>query len=125
MKDQRIHVEASFNVNFCQVLEYHLSKAFKNSVDNVLKYFWCDGIDEPVIIKQFTERNITSMKKIVTQAWIGTTGQDRYQMIIKLGRCSRRKALKGLDLKECLPDIAFEDWVEVDMKSCLIVVKLN
>lgn len=65
------------------------------------------------------------MKKIVTQAWIGTTGQDRYQMIIKLGRCSRRKALKGFDLKKCLPDIAFEDWVEIDVKRCLIVVKLN
>jgi hypothetical protein len=103
MTDQRVHVKASFNTAFCQLLEYHLSKAFANSSDKKLKYFWCDGIDEPLIEQQFTSRNITSIKEITTQARLGSTGQDKYQMIIVLGLCSRRRALKGEDISSCLP----------------------
>lgn len=124
MTDQRINVQASFN-NLCSPLEYYLCAAFSNSPDNVLKYFWCDGIDVPVINEQFTSQNITNIKQIITKAWIGTDGNDRYDMIIKLGRCSRRRALKGLDLEVCLPDSAFVDWVEIDVEDCLIVIKLN
>ena len=125
MTDQRINVQTSFNPGFCQMLEYHLSKAFGSSPDNVLKYFWCDGVDEPVVNEQFTSRNITSIKEVYTQAWIGPDGQDRYQMTIKLGRCSRRKALKGFSLNDCLPDVNTFDWVEIDTENCLIVLQLN
>ncbi|MBK0379731.1 hypothetical protein [Mucilaginibacter segetis] len=122
MTDQRVYVETSLNVNFLQVLEYILSKAFRNSNDHVLKYFWCDGIDKPVINEQFTNRNITSINKVATQAWIGPNGQDRFQMTIKLGPCSRRKVLKGLDLHECLPNAESLDWVEIDTQKFLILL---
>ena len=125
MTDQRINVQASFNGDFCSTLEYHLCDAFMTSTDNVLKYWGCDGVDKPIINEQFTSRNITSIKQIITKAWIGADGNGRYDMVIKLGRCSRRRALKGLDLDDCLPDGAFADWVEVDVGNCLIVVKLN
>ncbi|SHM89910.1 hypothetical protein [Mucilaginibacter sp. OK098] len=95
------------------------------STDIVLKYWGCDGVDEPAINEQFTSRTITSIKQIITKAWIGPRGSGRYDMIIKLGRCSRRKALKGFSLENCLPDADSFDWVEVDVESCLIVVKLN
>jgi hypothetical protein len=73
MTDQRINVQASFN-NLCSPLEYHLCDAFSNLQDNILKYFWCDGVDEPIINEQFTSRNITSIKQLTTKAWIGPGG---------------------------------------------------
>jgi len=125
MTDQRINVQASFNDYFRSLLEFHLCDAFGDLQDNILKYFWCDGISEPAINEQFRSRNITSIKQIITKAWIGPDGNGRYDMIIKLGRCSRRRALRGLNLKECLPDGEFEDWVEIDTENCLITIQLN
>jgi hypothetical protein len=124
MTDQRINVQASFN-KLCPLLEYHLCAAFRNSPDNVLKYWGCDGVDEPIINEQFAARNITSIKQIVTKAWIGPGGTGRYDMITKLGSHSRRRALKGLDLANCLPDVGLIDWLEIDVDECLIVVRLD
>jgi len=124
MTDQRINVQASFNGDFCTELEYHLCRAFENSDDNVLRYVWCDGVDEAMIDEQFTSQNITSIKQIITKAWIGTHGNDRYDMVIKLGQCARRKALKGLNIKSCLPDAELLDWVEIDLENLWIAIQL-
>jgi hypothetical protein len=126
MTDQRINVQASFNGDFCTVLEYHLCRTFENSDDNVLKYIGCDGVDMPIINEQFTSRNITSIKQIITKMWmIGGYGNGRYDMLIKLGRCARRKALKGLSIESCLPDDETLDWVEIDLENLWIVLRLN
>jgi len=121
MIDQRINVQASFNGDFCSVLEYHLTNALMNAAENKWESFWCDGVYEPEINQQFTARNITSIKQIITQAWIEIESDRQYklEMTITLGRCSRRKALKGMDLSSCLPDAELSDWVEVDMEKFL------
>ncbi len=124
MTDQRIKVQVSFNKNFCSILEYFLSAAFTTSTNTILKYWGCDGIYEPVINEQFTNRNITTIKQVTTKTWIGVDGNSQYDMIIKLGRRSRRKALKGLDLVDCLPNVEFADWVNVDMERAIIAVQL-
>lgn len=127
MTDQRINVQASFNGDFCSILEYHLTDALMNAAENKWDTFWCDGIYEPEISQQFTAGNITSIKQITTQACIGTGSDRQYklEMTIMLGRCSRRRALKGMDLSSCMPDTGSDDWFEVDMESCWIGVRLN
>lgn len=112
--------------DFCTVLEYHLCKAFENSGDNVLRYIGCDGVSEPAIEEQFTSRNITSIKQVITKAWmLGVRGSGPYDIMIKLGRRARRKALKGLSLEDCLPDAEALDWMEIDLENCWIVIQLN
>lgn len=69
MTDQRINVQASFNGDFCRILEYHLTDALMNAAENKRKAFGCDGIYEPEIKQQFNARNITSIKQITTQAF--------------------------------------------------------
>ena len=124
MTDQRINVQTSLN-SLCLPLEYHLCAAFANSSHSVFKYLWCDFIDQPVINELFTVKNITSIKQVTTKALIGTNGSSRYDMIIKLGPCSRRKALRGLNLNDCLPDAALSEWIEIDIQDCFIVLQLN
>lgn len=74
-----------------------------NAAKNKWEFSWCDGIYEPEINQQYTSRNITGIKQITTQAWIwiGSDRQYKLEMTITLGRCSRRKALKGTDLSRC------------------------
>lgn len=123
--DQRENVAASFNIDFLAWLEYYLSGALQNSTERRLKYLWCDGIDDPPIHEKFSARNITSMKQIETMAWFGETGQDRYKMILQLGRWSRKRALKGRDLRECLPETDAVNWVEVDELNYSVTIKLK
>ncbi|HVW98181.1 MAG TPA: hypothetical protein VHA56_19590 [Mucilaginibacter sp.] len=125
MPDYIANVQKSFDTSFCQLLEYHLSYTMRNSTDKVLKYFWCDGVDEPIINGQFTDRNITTINKVVIRAWFGTSGQDRYQMTIKLGRCARRKALKGEDISVCLPDVETATWDDMDRSNYSVSLQLN
>ena len=124
MDDKRANVLTSFNADFRSTLEYHLGNAFERAEDPELSGFWCDGIYEPLIYGHFTDKNITSINKLTTWAWIGPTAQDQYIMIIKLGRCSRRKALKGLDLNCCLPDANSFDWVDIDVENKTITIEL-
>lgn len=124
MTDQRTNVQTSFNDDFCSWLEHYLSRAFENSGDNILKYLWCDGVDEPVINEQFTSVNIGNVEQITTIAWIGSDGVDRYDMVIKLGRNARRRALMGLSIEICSPDAELQDWVEIDLENLRIEIQL-
>jgi hypothetical protein len=125
MEDKRTNVQAAFNADFRITLEFHLGDAFGNLDDDELNAFWCDGIYEPIIFERFTSRNITSVNKITTWAWIGPTAGDQYIMIIKLGQRSRRRALKGLDLSGCLPDAKSFDWIDIDVSNKLITIQLD
>jgi len=123
MADKRTNVQIAFNADFCSTLEYHLSGAFSNLGDDMLSTFWCDGIDKPLIYECFNESNITSINELTTCAWIGPKGHDKYRMIIKLGRRSRKRALKGLDLNICMPN-SF-NWVDIDVLNQVITIQLD
>lgn len=125
MIDKRINVQAAFNADFRSTLEFHLGAAFANLDNDELSAFWCDGIYEPLIFEHFTSRNITSINKLMTWAWIGPSARDQYVMTIKLGRCSRIRALKGFDLNTCLPDAYSFDWVDIDVANQVITIQLD
>jgi len=126
MIDQRLNVQASFDQNFCHALSFHLTEALMNACTDKFNCLWCDGILAPEVYEQFTSRNITSIKFLVTRAWIGVRGNTPlYVMKIKVGRCSRRRALKGLDLDDCLPDADTFDWIEIDVENREIALQLK
>lgn len=125
MIDKRINVQAAFNADFRSTLEFHLGVAFANLDNDELSTFWCDGIYEPLIFEHFNSGNITSINKLITWAWIGPSARDQYVMTIKLGRRSRRRALKGLDLNSCLPDVNSFSWVYIDVANQLITIQLD
>lgn len=105
----------SFNEDFCLYLEYHLSRTFGNSTDQRLNGFWCDGVQMPYNEYQLSTRNIGTLKKIETKAWIGANGQDIYNMTIKFGPESLAKYAEGQNIKDCLPSENLFDWVVIDI----------
>ena len=69
--------------------------------------------------------NITKTKKIETMAWMGFTGQDRYEMIIKLGPDAVKNYMEGSSLIDCLPSEESLDWVILDIEKKTIELQLN
>ena len=67
----------SFGKEFCEYLEYHLSRTLRSSVDMEIRKFWCDGIVIPDP-RQLTKKNVNSERQIQTKAWIGTDGQTEF-----------------------------------------------
>lgn len=69
--------------NFCDFLEYEISKACTNSTNEELKHFWCDGVLLPSNENEYSEKFVNDERKIVMTALIGVTGQDKYELIMK------------------------------------------
>ncbi|MDB5142678.1 MAG: hypothetical protein JWQ66_1391 [Mucilaginibacter sp.] len=117
-------IKKSFTVDFCHRLEYHLSQAFGNSQNKEIKHVWCDGIEVPNAEDQFIDSFIET-KEIVTGAWVGSSRQDKYKMVIRLGSESLGKCLKGLRLNNCLPSNESLDWVDLDIQNRIIILQLK
>ncbi|WP_439695479.1 hypothetical protein ACFGVS_21035 [Mucilaginibacter sp. AW1-7] len=115
----------SFNDDFCSSLEYHLSRAFNNSCDSKLRWFWCDGVEQPSNEGELTWELINQSRKIETKAWIGATGQDVYNMTIKLDLESLSRCAEGQSLKGCLPDEHSFEWVTIDVDLMTILLQLK
>jgi|GEM_PF-571649 len=106
-------------------LEYHLSNALQSSQDKEMRRLWCDGIfavDNPLSIQ-----SAVAAKRIETQAWIrvsGHTVQEKYEMVIKLGRNAIKKCRDGLSMVDCLPSAESIDWVTIDIERKTIELQL-
>lgn len=114
----------SFNVEFCEFLEYHLSKTFKNSPDNKIKWLWCDGIKAPSIDNS-TASTILNSQQIITTAFIGENGQDIYELVIKLGTQSLKACNIGGDLKGYLPSYKSAIWIAIDTELKEVILQLQ
>jgi len=117
-------MQHSFNKEFCEILEYHLSKTLRNSSNQKLKFLWCDGIKLPFDENQI-HVNIIDSKQIVTNAYIGLNGQDNYEMIINFGACALDKYIHGSTLVDCLPNEESTDWLHIDLNQKTIRLQLN
>lgn len=125
MKTSNRSEDEPFNDDFCLSLEYHLSRAFNNSGDSKLRWFWCDGVKRPSDEWELAWERINQSKKIETKAWIGATGQDVYNITINLGPESLSRYAEGQSLKECLPDEHSFEWVTIDVDLMTVQLQLK
>jgi len=124
MNDVDNKITRSFDVDFFTALEYHLCRTFANSLQKDIKWLWCDGIIMPVE-DQLRNKTLSASKRIVTEAWIGPNGQDKYEMTIKLGQHSFEACMLGLNLTDHLPKADRMDWITLDTLEKRIEVQLN
>ena len=110
---------------FCDFLEYHLTKSFKHSADDNIRSFWCDGIALPLIEKEYSQKTVNDKRQILLKAYIGKDGQDEYKLLMKFGNRSLSNYARGLDIKEHVPDQEKNDWYSVDIKNKQITIQLN
>lgn len=112
------------NNEFCQFLEYEISKAFSNSSNEELKHFWCDGVLLPTFDTEYSKEFVNKKKKITLTAYLGVTGQDKYNLTIHFGNKALSKYARGLDISECLPKPEEQDWFSVDIEQLKMEIQL-
>jgi hypothetical protein len=115
----------SFDREFCEHLEGHLSRTFANSDDKKLTGLWCDGVLDPAIEYQLTKKSVNDTRTMVTTAFIGYDGQDKYEMIIEFGKYSLRKYSTGSSMIDCIPSDETMDWITLDIEKKKIEIRLN
>ena len=115
-------IKKSFSYAFCIHLEYHLTKTFEKA--NKFEQVWCDGVKVPEA-KDILMETFMTKREIVTEAWLGYSGQDIYKMTMRLGEKSWEKCLKGHGLIRCLPNDKSMDWVDIDIENRTIVLQLK
>ncbi|MDJ1473804.1 hypothetical protein QNI19_38380 [Cytophagaceae bacterium DM2B3-1] len=124
------NVYNSFDENFCVYLEFHLTAAFELCEDEILRSFWCDGVAAKPWYKEEDNLNyvgydaIQKNRKIVTDAWLGSSGQERYEMTIFLGEMALAKHKAGEDLIACVPDLDNTEWIYIDPDNRVIEITL-
>ena len=119
--------KSSFNEEFCTKLEYRICSELEKSNDSELKGFWCDGILWKLSNEsQLKHTHINDKKQIITNAWIGKTGQEKFKTIIHFGEKALKQYAKGTNLTESIPDLESKtEWIEIDKENKIIEIKLD
>ena len=99
------------------LLDFMLSAFFEYHQFEEANGYWCDGIFISELDPQRTKKHVNDKRRIVTQAWIGKDGQDKYRMIILFGKYSLRRYAKGSSVVDCIPDNKSMDWIEMDFPA--------
>ena len=114
-------IAKAYNEEFLIQLEYHVGAVLANCADINLRGFWCDGIE----FDQYSKKYINDHRAIVTTAYIGKDGQDKYEMTLNFGKYSLRRIARYSDLSECLPDVNDTAWIDIDPNARVIELFLK
>jgi hypothetical protein len=113
-----------FDNDFCEYLEFEISKTLSNSITPETKGFWCDGILLPNIEDNHLQKVINDTKQLELTAFLGVNGQDKYRMIINFGNKSLSKNARNLDLKSCVPSDN-SNWILINTDKKEIDINLK
>lgn len=110
---------------FCEFLEYEISKAFTNSTNDKVKYFWCDGILLPTFGNEYSKKFVNDNRQIVLTAFTGLTGQEKYELTLKFGNKALSKYARNLDISECVPNSENNNWFDIDIERKKFSIQLD
>ena len=111
--------------DFCNFLEYQLTSAFENSDDKAVRGFWCDGVVLPSNEDEYSKKSINDNRQIVAMAYMGKTGQDEYQLLIKFGKKALSRYARDLDIKDSIPGPEEKSWYLIDIDKKQITIQLH
>lgn len=110
--------------NFYRLLEYKICEALKNSSNEEVKTFWCDGVT-PGLEHEYTGKYVNDNKKILVTAYVGETGQDKYELTLNFGSKALSRYARGLSISPCIPESPGDDWFDIDILKRHIWIQLN
>ncbi|MEO8713341.1 MAG: hypothetical protein ABI405_14510, partial [Parafilimonas sp.] len=67
---------------------------------------------------------INDNREIITTAFLGESGQERYELNIKFGQKALNRYARDLDITECIPGLTEDNWYEIDVVNRKILVYL-
>ena len=104
--------------------EYKITAAFRNSPDDFLKRYWCDGVLLPAFEYEYSKKHVNDNGKIILTAFIGIDGQDKYEIQLRIGEKALSKFAKGLDISDCIQDLETKDVFSFDSLQKQLLIEL-
>lgn len=111
--------------NFCEYLEFQITKGLSLSTDERLKSFWCDGVLLPDSENEYSKKSVNDKRQIMFTAFVGQTGQDNYELILRFGRKALSRHARDLRIEECVPNSEDNSWLDIDTDNKKIVIQLE
>jgi hypothetical protein len=112
--------------DFCEFLEYRITKALKETANEDVRGFWCDGVLLPTNERgHLALQHVKHHRKIVFKAFIGKDGQSEYELVVKIGNDALNRYTHNEDLKVCVPDIEDLSWFEIDTEKRRVWIQLK
>jgi len=109
------------NQEFCDFLEYQITKALKHLDKEDIKGFWCDG----VLLGNCSQKIIKEDRCMMLKAFIGRDGQTEYDLKLKFGNKALALIERNLDITACLPAPTEPNWFSIDTKRNKVEVQLD
>ncbi len=113
------------DIAFCELLEYKITAALQNSPDDSVKSYWCDGVLLPALECEYSRKQVNNSGQIILTAFIGTDGQDKYEMQLLFGKKALRKFSRGLDISDCIPDLETTNEFTFDSLKKQLLIELS
>jgi hypothetical protein len=112
--------------DFCAFLEYKICAALRESDDDALAGFWCDGVMLPTNERGYLAlQYVKHHRKMVFKAFAGKDGQAIYELVLKFGDKALNNYAKNVDLKECVPYREDLNWFDIDTEERRIWIQLD
>jgi hypothetical protein len=111
--------------NFCEFLEYEITKALSNSKDERIKGFWCDGVLLPDSESEYSKKSVNDKRQVVMTTFTGQTGQDKYELTLRFGKKALSRYSRDLSLEECVPNPEDNNWFEIDPTNKKMVLQFD
>ena len=112
------------NEEFCNILEFKLSKAILNSTKEDIKGFWCDGVSMSKPENFYSRKYINDNRKTILTSYLGKGGQTDYLMTLIFGAKALSRYARNLDIIECIPSEVSDEWFKNDEQNKSIEVNL-
>ncbi|MGB8192790.1 MAG: hypothetical protein WCF67_12760 [Chitinophagaceae bacterium] len=109
---------------FCDFLEYELTKAFANSNNTEIKNFWCDGVLLPSSEAEYSKKFVNDNRKVIMSAFIGPDGQDKYELTLNFGNKALSRYARDLSITDCVPANNY-DWFDINTTERTISIQLD
>jgi hypothetical protein len=74
---------------------------------------------------EYSRKSVNDKRQVVMSAYMGPTGQDKYELILKFGKEALSRYARGLDISECVPSPESDDWWDVEIDRRTILIQLD
>lgn len=111
--------------DFCEFLEYEITKVLSSPTDEWPKGFWCDGVLLPHSENEYSKKSVNDNRQVVMTAFAGQTGQDKYELTLRFGRKALSRYARNLRLEECVPNLEDSNCLDIDPKNKKMVLQLD
>jgi len=91
----------------------------------MLNSYWCDGVMLTGPESGYSPKYVNDNRAVILKAFIGTDGQDEFELILKFGPRSLSRYARNLDLQECIPDTESSNWIVIDPDNRSVQVQLD